>query len=1296
MNNIIVRVTNASGSIFDFTPQNLDLRVDVSAIENGNIGEIFGIASNEFVLESTAQVVEDTTTSPPSYYQLGNKVSDFFGTLDYAGSVATNPIISYYPCQILNNGATIFEGQIYFKSIVTSNDGYSQYNVGIVNNTISLKTQLEQLNLQFLDWSKYNHNFTYDSITGSWDNTISNGDVKYPHVNYGIDPADNTAPQYAFSGWNISTTNTFDSYTKPLRIWEFKPAIKAKAVVDTIFSGSNFTYTSSFFSSSYFNNLYILPSTNNQLGPAAANPVSQSIWAYASASTVPPIAVGSEELLNLDTYYFNNSTGYDLGTDVFTAPVNGLYNITANVVFFIENWAPYLSGISHHVDLNIYKNGSLQPIATNRQYQPQATSSISLNTSLNLDATDYLEFKLGFSGPVASTQYISASGNSVNYNPAGVPNVNSGAYTTYIRVDSSAIASGYNVNMGAQFPKDMTGYDIIKGLIDKFNLIIEPIDGGKVFRIEPYQDWVDQGSKIDWSNRVDLDTKFELVHPASEQPKTLIFTDEDDVDFYNKDAKSKNRFGYNFGTYVFDFDGDIAQSGEKKIGKTFASTPISAIPNSTNFIIPHLCDINDNKVSTPIQFKPRLLYDNGKRLVPQDALGIDQNLNINRGKYWFRNDLGTPVSQSYWYQMTPLTSTPVDFNNGQDLHFGNLKWSPYIQLYSNGQTPNDAYSKYWGSYINTLYDEDARKLTCNVYLKPMDIANLRLNSQYFIMGNYWRINKIINANLSRPQNTQVELIKVPARTTVYPQRRITPGTGPSNPSFLRARTFLNSGYVQYEDVTGNLVSNYNDLLLPASKDGFSIAPSGSTGANVIWNIEQNTAPQSQNQQQTILGVNIVDPIASRVNVVGAQNDIKGATDNISISGNKNIIAETSNNITIIGSNDNSTDSGGINNLIIAGGEGNEIKTTVSNDYDSQLRTNDVVLLNVSGSLIDSSYKTNFIGRFNYSLNLAPNNLADVYTSYQTLPEYYGMNVMASTGLEEAYWFNRYPYSIESTGTSTVNLNNQNGRNKYLFWSNQLTSGTTTINLDDMDGAGNNFPAIGRALMFWADEGIDPCSPVVINRGGSDLFYPANGSSGNNTLTLDEPHQVAEIHATLDPGGQGQQKIIRKSNEQRRNSFLQAIQIEDVTVGEEGGTCVYIDWTDTVEFNYNISIDGDRILIKYPGIYKFDFSGTGIAKGVSNSDLALTLYKNGNIIPYSTYTAHFNHKDEYHTLSHSWLVKVDKNDIECNNGYFNISFYSSDPATILEAGANEGCTQWPAAAINIHYVGGGYGIDDLTF
>ena len=73
-------------------------------------------------------------------------------------------------------------------------------------------------------------------------------------------------------------------FRKPLRIWDFKPAIKAKAVVDTIFSGSSFRYTSSFFDSTYFNNLYILPSANNNLGANPSNAVSQSLWVYASAS----------------------------------------------------------------------------------------------------------------------------------------------------------------------------------------------------------------------------------------------------------------------------------------------------------------------------------------------------------------------------------------------------------------------------------------------------------------------------------------------------------------------------------------------------------------------------------------------------------------------------------------------------------------------------------------------------------------------------------------------------------------------------------------------------------------------------------------------------------------------------------------------------------------------------------------------------------------------------------------------------------------------------------------------------
>ena len=232
-NNVVLRVTSENGAIFDFTPQtNIDLKVDISAIENGDIGELYGIATQEFSIINNNEPGSNTS------------ISQFFGNLQYAGAVSNNDLTQYYKCQVLNAGNLVFEGQMYLRSVITDNNGYIQYNVGIVNDTITLKKQLESLTLSNLNWSRYNHLFNYNSITGSWDSAIANGDVKYPHVNYGMNQADATCPQYAFSAWNISTGNTFDTFRKPLRIWDFKPAIRAKAVVDTIFSGSSFEYTS--------------------------------------------------------------------------------------------------------------------------------------------------------------------------------------------------------------------------------------------------------------------------------------------------------------------------------------------------------------------------------------------------------------------------------------------------------------------------------------------------------------------------------------------------------------------------------------------------------------------------------------------------------------------------------------------------------------------------------------------------------------------------------------------------------------------------------------------------------------------------------------------------------------------------------------------------------------------------------------------------------------------------------------------------------------------------------------------
>jgi len=844
--------------------------------------------------------------------------------------------------------------------------------------------------------------------------------------------------------------------------------------------------------------------------------------------------------------------------------------------------------------------------------------------------------------------------------------------------------------MGAQFPADLTSLDIMKGLIEKFNLVVEPLPGTKTFRIEPYQNWIDQGAQVDWSDKVDIGTKFEISHPAIEQPKTIIFSDEEDSDFYNVDAKSKNRFGLTYGAYVFNFDGDIAQNSERKVGTTFAATPVSAIPNSTEFIVPHLCEIADNTTTTPIQYKPRLLYDNGKKTTPNDALGIDASNKINRGKYWIRNNAtGLPVSQSYWYQMTPLTTVPANFASGQDLHFDNLNWQPYIQLYSNGRTANSAYSTYWGSYINTLYDEDARKLKCNVYLTPLDIANLNLNNKYFIMGNYWRINKISSANLCRPQNTEVELIKIPARTTKFPSRRtyvrgLQPA--PSNPA-IRISAINANGTVSYEDAsTGASVSSYSLVSVAGPKDNLIVSQTGSN-AVAVWNYQQQTTPQSTNQQQTILGVNNVNAIASRVSVVGSENEIAGTTDSIDLTGDGNVIGETNTNITIISSNDNTVTAQAQNNVIIIGGENNTIQSSQLGAYDT---TSDVSLINVSGSTIDNTFKTNFIGRFTQNLN----SLGTLYSNASQGYDYYGMNIMANTALEEGYWFNVDPVNLNNTGgNKTFNLGtappalpvSSSYRNKYLFLINKSgANGTTTINLDDIDGVSTNFPNDGRAMLFWTNGNVNKCNPVVINKAGSDIFLPDNSFS----ITLDEPYQCLEIHASS-ISGQGYWKVIRRTTETRRNSYLQSINANETVsiLPEDVNTCVKMEFGETLTA-CGLETDGASFYFPANGVYEVTVEGYAYNPNHNNVNAYLTLYQSGTPIPNSSVGVQLDNKGQYYFVNKTWMVTISD---ACNEDLSVYALFDNAETTFSRYEPGGNCISIPALAIQIKYVGGGYGV-----
>jgi hypothetical protein len=654
-----------------------------------------------------------------------------------------------------------------------------------------------------------------------------------------------------------------------------------------------------------------------------------------------------------------------------------------------------------------------------------------------------------------------------------------------------------------------------------------------LLRIEPFQDWIDQGIQKDWTNKIDRNTRFKIVHPITEQPKTITFSDEDDNDALNQ--YTVERFtGEVYGTYIYTNESDLAL-GERKIGSTFAATPVKNIPNSTDFIIPMLHKREPGQEPRPFSFKPRLLYGNGKKTVPADALGGSIGngglaRGIIRGRYFFEDEVGTIHPVTSWYQMTTYESLPTS-NTSRDLHFGNRKnpgfW-PYFQTSVNGYTSNSAFHYYWETYINSLYDIDARKLTCNVYLEPTEIQNIALNDKYFIDGAYYRINKISGANLSYRDTVEVELIKQLNRKLTYPRRRV---LDELNGRFvdIQVREEDSSGRVEYQFWDGGAtVEDFGLINQAAPRDGYTVFRTGTTGSTSWDTINQVDIPLDR---QVSAG-NQVDTIAARVNVNGTDNTIEqnvtdvtvqgtsntiGAfTDTVLVSGVSNTVDLNLTNVAIINglnstvsSSDNSVIIGGTGSLFVNNDYTVDINGTLGAIRDSDVttainRAQDEVIINGSGHTV---INLNLEGAGLDLLNTRNNSawLGDTYLGESLLIDSVTKNIGDATNIvltgslrgegnhETLYILN---WNGLSPGTASIELPSANNNDYkgvvYTFKGSNLNAGDQ-INITPFAGLGQTIDG-ATSYALSGDSGSAPW--VTLHASGGDWYViNAVGSGG---------------------------------------------------------------------------------------------------------------------------------------------------------------------------------------------------------
>ena len=267
-----------------------------------------------------------------------------------------------------------------------------------------------------------------------------------------------------------------------------------------------------------------------------------------------------------------------------------------------------------------------------------------------------------------------------------------------------------------------------------------------------------------------------MLFRSTKLPKKYKFSDNQDDDVLN--AYQKATYGNTYGEFTYQTDSDLA-NGEKRIGGFFAATPVKGLPTKgTNgtVVVPWLVKQEPGKYAQSFNFKPRLLHKQPITYIPNNEMygTATGSFSVPTGStFYYISDPAASGVRALNYYRTALSTTesPTVFSSSLDLHYANIGFYPYQQSAVNGQCQDGVYNRYWAYYINSLYDIDARLLTCNIVLNPADIGNIKLYDKIFIDGHLYRINKITGANLIQKKSTQVELIKILPRTQPFTGRR---------------------------------------------------------------------------------------------------------------------------------------------------------------------------------------------------------------------------------------------------------------------------------------------------------------------------------------------------------------------------------------------------------------------------------------------------------------------------------------------------------------------------------------------
>ena len=685
-----------------------------------------------------------------------------FGNFFQVSGIDFNPLLRV-ECVVEDGGNIIFDGFLRLNAVII-NDEFIDYEVYILTAISDFSSEIQGLTLKDLDYQDINHEMTYSAITTSWEYSggtsgLFNGQIIYPFIDYGL-IYQGTIPSFDFT---MSGSNSITEAAYAIPEFYFKPAIQMKSLVDRIFSATSYNYQSNFFNSDYFKSIYMTLSNNGEIGLTTEEETDNrnKFKVYADSTLyynydpndkrkpVPFSKLTPDGYDPLGSYTLDDDMpGFsnDDYKNYFNVPISGDYFF--NLRFRYGNGSGY--NYPAYFRIKVYKSTNPNQIdGQTLVYQTPGSGLAALGTPQ--DANVF------FSGSMLSTEYMSVYMEFIDtagfpdsgvrlYGYQGVDTVSMDLYT------APNIISNQDVNMRLQVPQ-IGVEQFMKSLFGMFNLVVEKDDVDKLLTIEPwnvYYNETDRAEK-DWTQKLNLQQSFRVEPLDFTLSRSVKWTykpgsDEDFNSFW------ENEFNTTFGEKVFNSGSNIL-TGEQVIQLPFSPTPTDFIDGSLDVIIPKTYDVDDNGLKQPAMEDPHIMFWCGNQYFYSGSSQSEAS--------WYLQSGTTQVEWTTYPQFSHLSNVgllaPAFFS---DLNF-QPTWDYWVgdNILFNPYSSYSLYRTFWEDYITSIYSTEARRLKGRFMLKPQDIGELKLNDKIFLKDNFWRIEKITDANLVKEDLVEVSLLK---------------------------------------------------------------------------------------------------------------------------------------------------------------------------------------------------------------------------------------------------------------------------------------------------------------------------------------------------------------------------------------------------------------------------------------------------------------------------------------------------------------------------------------------------------